>query len=95
MEGTLDFIGLMITIVLGAACLPHVAMQLSTAPDAATARRTVRHTIGVVVSFCLTTALMGLAATALIGAPTIMAADLGGNSALPLLCPRARTAARR
>ncbi|MFD4141315.1 cation acetate symporter [Streptomyces sp. NPDC058572] len=85
LEGTLDFIGLMITIALGVACLPHVAMQLSTAPDAATARRTVRHTIGIVASFCLTTALMGFAAAALIGAPAIMAADPGANTALLLL----------
>lgn len=84
-EGTLDFIGLMLTIVLGVACLPHVALQLGTAPDAATARRTVRHTIGIVGAFCLTTALMGFGAAALIGARTIMAADPGGNSALLLL----------
>ncbi|MEU4493005.1 cation acetate symporter [Streptomyces sp. NBC_00210] len=84
-EGTLDFIGLMITIVLGAACLPHVAMQLNAAPDAATARRTVRHTIVIVGGFCLTLGLMGLAAAALIGAPAIMAADPGGNSTLLLL----------
>lgn len=84
-EGTLDFIGLMITVVLGVACLPHVAMQLSTAPDGATARRTVRHSIGIVGTFCLTTALMGLAGAALIGAPAIVAADPGGNSTLLLL----------
>lgn len=84
-EATLDFIGLMITIVLGVACLPHVALQLNTAPDAATARRTVRHTIVIVGAFCLMLALMGLAAAALIGAPAIMAADPGGNSTLLLL----------
>ncbi|NUK07207.1 cation acetate symporter [Streptomyces lunaelactis] len=84
-ESTLDFVGLMITIVLGVACLPHVAMQLGTAPDAAAARRTVRHTIGIVGAFCLTTALMGFAAAALVGAPAIMAADPGGNSTLLLL----------
>ncbi|MFF5932424.1 cation acetate symporter [Streptomyces sp. NPDC012508] len=82
---TLDFIGLMITIVLGVACLPHVALQLGTAPDAATARRTVRHTLTIVGAFCFTTALMGLAASALIGAPAILAADPGGNSALVML----------
>ncbi|WP_455358526.1 sodium/solute symporter [Streptomyces sp. SYSU K21746] len=84
-ESTLDFIGLMVTIVLGVACLPHVAMQLSTAPNAAIARRTVRHTIVIVGGFCLTTALMGLAAAALIGAPAIMGADPGGNSTLLML----------
>ncbi|MGW7367603.1 sodium/solute symporter [Streptomyces sp. NPDC054841] len=84
-EATLDFIGLMITIVLGVACLPHVAMQLSTAPDAAAARRTVRHTIGIVGALCLTTALMGFAAAASVGAPAIMAADPGGNSTLLML----------
>jgi cation/acetate symporter len=84
-ESTLDFVGLMITIVLGVACLPHVSMQLGTAPDAATARRTVRHTIGIVGAFCLTTALMGFAAAALVGAPAIMAADPGGNTTLLML----------
>lgn len=83
--GTLDFIGLMVTIVLGVACMPHVAMQLNTAPDAATARRTVRHTIAIVGGFCLATAVMGLAGAALIGAPVINAADPGGNTTLLML----------
>jgi SSS family solute:Na+ symporter/cation/acetate symporter len=82
---TLDFIGLMVTIVLGAACLPHVALQLGTAPDAATARRTVRHTLTIVGAFCLTTALMGFAASALVGAPAILSADPGGSGALVML----------
>ncbi|MCX4821382.1 cation acetate symporter [Streptomyces sp. NBC_01142] len=84
-QGTLDFLGLMITIVLGVACMPHVATQLNAAPDAAAARRTVRHTVSVVGVFCLTTAVMGFAAAALIGAPAILAADPGGNSSLLLL----------
>ncbi|MBT2511631.1 cation acetate symporter [Streptomyces sp. ISL-98] len=84
-EGTLDFIGLVITIVLGVACLPHVAMQLSAAPDAPAARRTVRHTIAIVGAFCLATGLLGLGAAALVGAPAIMAADPGGNSTLLML----------
>ncbi|MFG2872573.1 cation acetate symporter [Streptomyces sp. NPDC048338] len=85
LEGTLDFVGLVITIVLGVACLPHVAMQLGTASDGAAARRTVRHTIGIVGAFLLTAALMGFAGAALIGAPAILAADPGGNSTLLLL----------
>ena len=85
LEGTLDFIGLVITVVLGVACLPHVAMQLGTASDGATARRTVRHTIGIVGAFCLAVALLGFAGAALIGAPAILAADPGGNSTLLLL----------
>ncbi|MFF9866371.1 cation acetate symporter [Streptomyces sp. NPDC013953] len=84
-ESTLDFIGLMVTIVLGVACLPHVTMQLGAAPDAAAARRTVRHTLGIVGAFCLTTALLGFGAAALVGAPAIVGADPGGNSALLLL----------
>ncbi|WP_241838074.1 sodium/solute symporter [Streptomyces sp. CB03234] len=84
-EGTLDFIGLMITIVLGVACLPHVTMQLGASPNPSAARRTVRHTLGIVAAFCFLTALMGLGAAALIGAPAIMAADPGGNSALLML----------
>ncbi|MFF8610477.1 cation acetate symporter [Streptomyces sp. NPDC015346] len=82
---TLDFVGLMVTIVLGVACLPHVALHVGTAPDAATARRTVRHTLTIVAVFCLATALMGFAASALIGAPAILAADPGGNGALVML----------
>ncbi|MCZ4124936.1 sodium/solute symporter [Streptomyces sp. H39-S7] len=82
---TLDFIGLMITIVLGVACMPHVALQLNTAPDAPAARRTVRHTIAIVGGFCLATTVMGLAGSALIGVPVINAADPGGNSTLLML----------
>ncbi|MDH2392593.1 cation acetate symporter [Streptomyces sp. HNM0663] len=84
-ESTLDFIGLMVTIVLGVACLPHVALQIGTAPDAATARRTVRNAIGIVGALCLGTALMGFAAAALVGAPAIVAADPGGATALLML----------
>ncbi|MFJ8586456.1 cation acetate symporter [Streptomyces sp. NPDC093595] len=84
-ESTLDFIGLMVTIVLGVACLPHVTMQLGAAPDAAAARRTVRHTLALVGAFCLTTALLGFGAAALVGAPAIVGADPGGNGALLLL----------
>ncbi|MFE1230359.1 cation acetate symporter [Streptomyces sp. NPDC058745] len=85
LEGTLDFIGLVITVVLGVACLPHVAMQLGTASDGATARRTVRHAIGAVGAFCLAVALIGFGGAALIGTPAILAADPGGNSTLLLL----------
>ncbi|WP_251059884.1 cation acetate symporter [Streptomyces sp. ISL-100] len=84
-EGTLDYIGLMISIVLGVAFLPHVAMQLNTAPDAAAARRTVRHTIGIVGAFCLTTAVLGFGAAALVGAPKILTADPGATSTLLML----------
>ncbi|MGA5167464.1 MULTISPECIES: sodium:solute symporter family transporter [Streptomyces] len=84
-QSTLDLIGLMVTIVLGVACLPHVTMQLGAAPDAAAARRTVRHTIGIVGAFCLATAALGLGAAALVGAPAVVGADPGGNSALLLL----------
>ncbi|MER5462235.1 cation acetate symporter [Streptomyces sp. NPDC002668] len=84
-RGTLDFVGLMITIVLGVACMPHVAMQLNAARDPASARRTVRHTVGIVGAFCLATAVTGFAAAALIGAPAILAADPGGNSTLLML----------
>ncbi|WP_274560792.1 cation acetate symporter [Streptomyces spiramyceticus] len=84
-EGTLDYIGLMVTIVLGVACLPHVAMQLNAAPDAAAARRTVRHTIGIVGTFCLATAVLGLGAAAVVGAPKILGADPGATSTLLML----------
>lgn len=70
-SSTLDFVGLMITVVLGVACLPHVATQLNTAPDPAAARRTVRHTIGIVGAVCLVTTVMGFGAAAMIGAPKI------------------------
>jgi SSS family solute:Na+ symporter/cation/acetate symporter len=84
-ESTLDFIGLMITVVLGVACLPHVATQLNTAPDPAAARRTVRHTIGIVGAVCLVTTVMGFGAAAMIGAPKILAADSGATSSLLML----------
>ncbi|MFI1937158.1 hypothetical protein ACH44C_08155 [Streptomyces purpureus] len=84
-QGTLDFIGLMITVVLGVACMPHVATQLNTAPDAAAARRTVRHTIAIVGAICLLTTVLGFGAAALIGAPKILAADPGATSSLLML----------
>lgn len=84
-KATLDFVGLMLTVVLGLACMPHVAMQLNTAPDADAARRTVRHTTGVVAAFCLATAVLGFGAAAVIGAPAIAAADPGGQGALLML----------
>ncbi|WP_406863814.1 cation acetate symporter [Streptomyces sp. HUAS MG47] len=84
-EGTLDFLGLMITVVLGVACMPHVATQLNTAPDAHAARRTVRHTIALVGAICLLTTVLGLGAAALIGAEKVLAADPAGTSSLLML----------
>ena len=84
-ESTLDFIGLMITVVLGVACLPHVATQLNTASDPAAARRTVRHTIGIVGAICLVTTVMGFGAAAVTGAPKILAADPGATGSLLML----------
>ncbi|MFF8288853.1 cation acetate symporter [Streptomyces sp. NPDC016309] len=81
----LDFVGLMVTVVLGVACMPHVAMQLNLAPDADAARRTVRNTTGVIAGFCLATAALGFGAAAVIGPAAITAAEPGGQSALLLL----------
>lgn len=60
-------------------------MRLKAADDDVSARRTVTYSIGLVAAFSGLAILLGLGATALIGAKSLSAADPEGLAAIPLL----------
>lgn len=80
--GRLDFVSLMVTIVLGAACMPHITLRLGCAVDPPTARRSARIAVGVVGVFLGLAVLLGLGAGAEVGHRAITGADPSGDSAL-------------
>ncbi|MEU1042926.1 cation acetate symporter [Streptomyces sp. NPDC005551] len=80
--GRLDLISFESTLLIGAACLPHLTMRLHPLRDARTARRAVGWAVGPVAVVCAGVAVAGLGACALIGRDLIRAADPGGATAL-------------
>ncbi|MEU1122081.1 cation acetate symporter [Streptomyces sp. NPDC005899] len=83
--GTLSQISALVTVVLGAGAAPHILMRLKAAADDVSARRTVTYSIGLVAAFSGLATLLGLGATALLGARSLSAADPQGLAAIPLL----------
>nr|WP_324765923.1 cation acetate symporter [Streptomyces kunmingensis] len=82
LAGRLDLIGFQTTLLVGAACLPHITMRLHPLRDARTARRAVAWAVGPVAVVCAGVVVAGLGACALIGRDAIRAADPGGATAL-------------
>ncbi|WP_327269826.1 cation acetate symporter [Streptomyces sp. NBC_01218] len=80
--GALDLIGFQITLVLGAACMPHLTMRLHPLRDARTARRIRIWAVAPVAVLCAGIVVVGLGASALLGADVLRAGDPGGNTAL-------------
>ncbi|MFI9772704.1 cation acetate symporter [Streptomyces sp. NPDC052415] len=80
--GRLDLISFGATLLLGAACLPHLTMRLHPLRDARTARRAVGWAVGPVAVVCLGVVVAGLGACALLGREAVRAADPGGATAL-------------
>ncbi|MFF3611470.1 cation acetate symporter [Streptomyces sp. NPDC002580] len=80
--GRLDLIGFAATLLVGAACLPHITMRLHPVRDARTARRAVGWAVGPVAVVCAGVVVAGLGACALIGRAPLRAADPGGATAL-------------
>jgi cation/acetate symporter len=80
--GRLDLIGFAVTLLVGAACLPHITMRLHPVRDARTARRAVGWAVGPVAVVCAGVVVAGLGACALIGRDPLRAADPGGATAL-------------
>ncbi|WP_353940239.1 cation acetate symporter [Streptomyces sp. HUAS MG91] len=80
--GRLDLISFQTTLVIGAACLPHLTMRLHPLRDARTARRAVGWAVGPVAVVCAGVVVAGLGACALIGRDAVRAADPGGATAL-------------
>ncbi|MGK4580831.1 solute symporter family protein [Kitasatospora sp. HPMI-4] len=81
----LDLFSLGLALVLGTAGLPHILSRFYTVPTARAARRSTMWAIGLIGGFYLMAIVLGLGATALIGATTVRAANSAGNTAVPLL----------
>lgn len=83
--GRIDFLSLQLSVVLGAAWLPHVTMRVNAEAGTSAARRSMSWAVGstAVVALCLT--VMGVAATALIGRARLVAGDPQGSSSVLVL----------
>ncbi|MDQ0796903.1 cation acetate symporter [Streptomyces sp. B1I3] len=83
--GVLDLIGFQLTLVLGAACMPHIMMRLHPIRDAWTARRAGAWAVAPVAVLCAGIVVVGFGASALIGRDALRAADPAGGTALLLV----------
>ncbi|WP_398692423.1 cation acetate symporter [Streptomyces atratus] len=82
-EGSgLDMVSSELTVVLGAACLPHVTMRMSSARSTQAVRRSMSWAVAVVAAICLLLVVIGFGAGALVGHEGITAAGASGNSAI-------------
>ncbi|MFJ6012711.1 cation acetate symporter [Streptomyces sp. NPDC092952] len=82
-EGSgLDMVSSELTVVLGAACLPHVTMRMSSARSTQAVRRSMSWAVGTVAAICLLLVVIGFGAAALVGHEGITAAGASGNSAI-------------
>ncbi|MET9656313.1 cation acetate symporter [Streptomyces sp. NPDC006510] len=78
----LDMVSSELTVVLGAACLPHVTMRMSSARSTQAVRRSMSWAVGVVGAICLLLVVIGFGAGALVGHDVITSAGASGNSAI-------------
>ncbi|MER5684302.1 cation acetate symporter [Streptomyces sp. NPDC002205] len=78
----LDMVSSQLTVVLGAACLPHITMRMSSARSAQAVRRSLSWAVSVVVGLCLLLTVIGFGAAALVGHNLIVAAGAQGNSSI-------------
>ncbi|MFB6712494.1 MULTISPECIES: cation acetate symporter [unclassified Streptomyces] len=82
-EGSgLDMVSSELTVVLGAACLPHVTLRMTNAPSTQAVRRSLSWAVGVVAGICLLLVVIGFGAGALVGHDGITAAGASGNSSI-------------
>ncbi|KAF4407247.1 sodium/solute symporter [Streptomyces lycii] len=80
--GRLDLVSLELTLLLGAACMPHVMMRLYTRGGARAARKAMSWAVGTVALFCGTVVVIGLGAAAVVGGRALAAEDRTGGTAL-------------
>lgn len=81
----LDPLSLGLSFAFGMAGLPHVMIRFYTVPDAKTARGSIIWVMFIAGAFFMITTFIGFAAAYFVGQENILAADPGGNLALPLL----------
>ncbi|MET9495031.1 cation acetate symporter [Streptomyces sp. NPDC006552] len=77
----LDLVSSQLTVVIGAACLPHVTMRMYTARNARQVRRSMSWAVASAGAFVLIVSVVAIGATALLGRRAITAADAQGNTA--------------
>ncbi|MFF1833818.1 cation acetate symporter [Streptomyces sp. NPDC058231] len=78
----IDMVSSELTVVLGAACLPHITMRMSSARSAQAVRRSLSWAVSVVVGLCLLLTVIGFGAAALVGHNLIVAAGAQGNGSI-------------
>ncbi|WP_406276937.1 cation acetate symporter [Streptomyces sp. NBC_00191] len=81
----LDMISAQLTVVLGAACLPHITMRMFSSRSAAAARRSMSWAVSTVVVMCVLSAVIGFGAAAIVGHQQITLADPQGKTSILLV----------
>ena len=81
----IDLLSLGVTLILGTAGLSHLLVRFFTVPSAQAARSSVVWGMIIIGSFYFIIAIIGFAASALVGEEAINEAGGGGNMAAPLL----------
>lgn len=83
--GKLDSVSLQMTILLGAAGLPHLLTRIGAVPTVRAARGSVQWATFLSLVFCVIAGILGFGAVALVGSKTIAADSPSGNTATLLL----------
>lgn len=76
-----DMIGTQLTVVLGAAVLPHITMRMFSSRSATAVRRSMSWAVSTVVVTCLLLAVIGFGAAAIVGHKDLVAGDPQGQTA--------------
>ncbi|MFC4494235.1 cation acetate symporter [Streptomyces ovatisporus] len=80
--GKVDLVFSALTVVFGAACLPHVTMRMFTAKNAPAIRRAMSYAVMIMGVFVVLIAVVGAGATALLGRDVIQAGGPQGSTAI-------------
>ncbi|MCX4821129.1 cation acetate symporter [Streptomyces sp. NBC_01142] len=83
--GGLDMISTQLTVVLGAACLPHITMRMFSSRSAPAVRRSMSWAVSTVVVMGMLSAVIGFGAAAVVGREQITLADPQGKTSILLV----------
>ncbi len=78
----LDMISAQLTVVLGAACLPHITMRMFSSRTTQAVRRSMSWAVSTVVVVCLLSAVIGFGAAAIVGRQAITQGDPQGKTSI-------------